>query len=219
MNTKLVAIVLGLIVLGAGLMFGDTVGNAVIGRSYLDTCDGCSFALATPFAPDSGALSTWSFYAGTTGLAITPILYTMTGGNFTIVGIGTTRTVSSLGVNTDPFGLVAGTDAITGSNFYFGYRDGGVSLASGNAGTVSIDNSVTGTLMYYFGNGAPSPVNVGISVGQLMVQGDLGVGGTGLLDRNYSISATAAIPEPATMVFMGLGLLALGLRARRVSRP
>ena len=124
----------------------------------------------------------------------------------------------SLGVNTDPFGLVTGTDLVTGSNFYFGYRDGGAAFGTGNEGTVSLSYTATGTLMYYFGNGSPGgPENVGISVGQTMVQGTLGVGGTGLLDRNYSISATA-VPEPATIAFTGFGLLALGFLGRRFSR-
>ena len=211
MKMRLIANVLGLTVLGTGLVFGDTVGNPVIERNDHDTCVGCSFALDAPFAPASGALSTWSFYADTTGGSITPILYTLTGGNFVIVGIGTTRAVSTLGVNTDPFGLVTGTDLVTGSNFYFGYRDGGAAFGTGNEGTVSLSYTATGTLMYYFGNGSPhGPENVGISVGQTMVQG-------GLLDRNYSISATT-VPEPATIVFTGLGLLAVGFFGRRFSR-
>ena len=215
MDLKVIANALGLMVLGVGFVSADTIGNPVIERTYIDTCDGCSFALDAPLAPGSGALLSWSFYADTTGRSITPILYTLTGGNFVIVGIGATRTVTTLGVNTDPFGLVAGTDAVTGSNFYFGYRDGGASLGSGNPGTVSISDSATGTLMYYFGNGLPSPENVGIAVGQTMVLGSVG---GGILSRNYSISATTAVPEPATIAFTGLGLLAVGLLGRRFSR-
>ncbi len=216
MALKAIANALGVMALGVGFMSGDTIGNPVIERTYIDTCDGCSFALETPLTPDSGALLSWSFYADTTGRSITPILYTLTGGNFVIVGIGTTQTVTTLGVNTDPFGLVAGTAAITGSNFYFGYRDGGTTLGSGNPGTVSISDSVTGALMYYFGNGLPSPENVGISVGQTMVLGSVQ---DGLLSRNYSISVTTeAVPEPATIAFAGLGLLAIGFFGRRLSR-
>ncbi len=211
MNMRLIANVLGLTVLGAGLVFGDTIGNPVIERVDHDTCVGCSFALATPFAPASGTLSTWSFFADTTGRSITPILYTLTGGQFDIVGIGTTRTVTTLGVNTDPFGLVTGTDAVTGSNFYFGYRDGGAIFGTGNEGTVSLSYTSTGTLMYYFGNGSPDgPENVGISVGQTMLGG-------GLLQRNYSISATT-VPEPMTASVAVFGLLALGFLGRRFSR-
>lgn len=218
MNMKLVAKVIGLGALGMGLMYGDTIGNPVIERTYYDTCVGCSFVLATPFAPNSGTLTTWSFYADTTGGSITPILYTQTpGGDFVIAGIGTTRTVTSLGVNTYAFGLTAGVNAVTGSNFYFGYRDGGASFGSGNGGTVSFTHTSAGTLMIYFGNGLPGgPENVGIAVGQTMVQGTLGLGGTGLQNTGYSLSATAtggAAPPVATPTLSPFAaiLLAAGL--------
>ena len=201
---------LGRVALIAGLFCGistaDTIGNPVIERNYIDTCNGCSFALSTPFTT-TGVLSTWSFYADATGLSLTPILYELTGGNFIISGIGATVNVASLGAQTYSFGPFQGTDLVD-ANSYFGFHDG--TTTSGNTGTISISDANSGALMWYFGSGSsnpsPDPVLGANAPGYL----------GGLLSRNYSIQATAtATPEPSTWLMMLGGLAGCGLRIRR----
>jgi hypothetical protein len=195
---------LGRLALMAGLFCGtsiaDTIGNPIVERTYIDTCDGCSFALSTPFTT-AGELSTWSFYADTTGLSLTPLLYELTGGNFIISGIGTTVNVTSLGAQTYDFGLLQGTDFVD-ANTYFGYRDG--TTTAGNPGTISIDNSNSGALMWYFHSVDP------------VVGANASAYEGGLLDRNYSLEAdTTAAPEPSAWLMMLCGLGGLSLQIRR----
>ena len=186
------------------------IGNPVIQRDLFDTCNGCSFALSTPFPVAGEAVVTWSFWADATGLAITPLLYDWNGSNFVITAIGTTQVPTALGAQTYDFGLVSGS-AVVGANTYFGYRDGTVD--AGNTGTIAFNDSTSGTFMYYFGDGAGGP-NPNPFVGEVMTLGSVQ---GGELQRNYSIEAdTSSVPEPSAWLLSiaGLGVLA-GIRFKR----
>lgn len=198
----------------AGLLCGissaATIGNPIVDRSTIDTCNGCSFALSTPFTT-SGQLTAWSFWADVTGLSLTPLIYQNTGSNFVITGIGTTVTVSALGAQTYAFGLQSGSDLVD-ANFYFGYRDG--TTVAANTGTIPFTDSASGALQYYFGDGAAGP-NANPVVGETMTLGSFN---GGLLDRNYSIQATStasAVPEPSAWLLMAGGFGGLLLRRRK----
>ena len=55
-------------------------------------------------------LTNWSFFTSITGRSITPLILEDTGSsNYTIRGIGTSRTVTATGINSYSFGLVEGT--------------------------------------------------------------------------------------------------------------
>ena len=202
--------VLALAVLLCGVSSAATIGNPIVERSTIDTCNGCSFAISTPFTTP-GQLTTWSFWADVTGLSLTPLIYQNTGSNFVISGIGSTVTVSSLGAQTYAFGLQSGSDLVN-ANFYFGYRDG--TTEGANQGTIPFTDSASGALQYYFGDGAGGP-NADPFVGETMT---LGTFNGGLLDRNYSIQATStesAVPEPSTWLLMAGGFSAVLLRRRK----
>jgi hypothetical protein len=202
--------VLLLAVLLCGISSAATIGNPVIERSTIDTCNGCSFALSTPFST-TGQLTTWSFWADVTGLSLTPLLYQNTGSSFVISGIGTAVSVSALGAQTYAFGLQAGSDLVD-ANTYFGYRDG--TTESANTGTIPFTDSASGALQYYFGDGAGGP-NADPFVGETMALGSFN---GGLLNRNYSIQATSAastVPEPSAWLLMAGGFGALLVRRRK----
>jgi len=109
--------------------------------------------------------------------------------------------VTSLGAQTYNFDLFQGTDLVD-ANSYFGYRDG--TTAAGNTGTISIDDSNSGALMWYFNSADPVVgANASAYIG-------------GLLTRNYSLEATTTLtPEPSAWLMMLCGLSGLGLQIRR----
>jgi len=85
-------------------------------------------------------LTNWSFFTNITGRSITPLILEDTGSsNYTIRGIGTSRSVTATGINTYSFGLVAGTNVFINSNYRFGWKDG--TTTSSNTGVISFTSN------------------------------------------------------------------------------
>jgi hypothetical protein len=196
----------------------DTVGAGLVNRGNTDGAQGNVFALNTPFA-DAGVLESWSFYnssaatydvngpdvsgAAELGYLITPLLLSDVAGDYTIIGVGAAQADTGDGVQTYGFGLVSGT-AVVAPGDVFGWFDG--SSTTANAGVVAFDFTSGGPTEQYFVNS---------TTGSLHAGSDLGAGA--VLDRTYSIQATAAVPEPSvwTMLLIGFGGLGPVLRRSR----
>ncbi len=107
---------------GAGPIL-ETVGEAAIARPITDTASGSIFVLATAGFSQGGDVTEWLVYSTTT-FPITPILMRLEGnGSYTITGIGTTRSSSGGGAQTNAFALVSGS-ARVGPGYFFGWKDG-----------------------------------------------------------------------------------------------
>src|SRR6516165_7285184 len=88
------------------------IGDLLIQRQTTDTAAGFLYAYDGNFGT-VGDVLTWSFYAGTGGHQITPIILDQsTSGGWTVTGIGTTQTVDSAGAYTFDFGVVFGSTAV-----------------------------------------------------------------------------------------------------------
>jgi alpha-tubulin suppressor-like RCC1 family protein len=85
-------------------------------------------------------LINWGFFTNVTGRNITPlVLEYINTSNYTVRGIGTSRNITTSGINTFPFQLVSGTDVFSTSNHLFGWKDGTTTTA--NAGVITYDTS------------------------------------------------------------------------------
>ncbi|MEX2186527.1 MAG: PEP-CTERM sorting domain-containing protein [Pirellulales bacterium] len=152
----------------------EIVGNAIVPRGLTDSASGSIFTHDESFAA-TGTLQSWSFYHQDVGLQITPVIYELTGGQYTITGIGASRPVSGIGTHDFAFDLVAGS-ANVGPNSFFGWKDGGMGL--NNAGTVEWTNG--GGVVDWLGPGHTTfAVNDVLSIA------------AGALSRTYSIQANS----------------------------
>lgn len=151
----------------------EIVGNAIVARGATDGAVGSIFMHDQTFST-VGTLQNWSFFHQDAGLTITPVIYELTGGQYTITGIGATRPVTGAGSQTFDFDLVSGSAAV-GPNSFFGWKDGG--NGTNNLGVPEYDDG--GSTADWLG-----PNNTSFSVGQT-----LGVAAGGL-PRTYSMSAS-----------------------------
>jgi hypothetical protein len=164
----------------------------VVSQGILDGASTAYVLSGQPFGSGANGLNltSWSFYAGTGGRSITPLLLEFSSGNTYVVrGIGQTVTPSSAGAQTNlAFNVITGSAAITNANFYFGWKDG--STTSANQGVISWSGSGAEQVQSLTGNSSTNITTAGLS---------LDFGNTSLDSRTYSVQATAsAIPEPST---------------------
>ena len=201
---------------GAG---AATIGSPLVGREIRDYNIGGLFVYDLLLVPVGSQVVSWGFYSldtpnprSTSGLnnLITPLLFANTSGNnFEIIGIGTTQTNANTGAQYFSFGLTYGSN-IVGSNTYFGWRDGNISGSIVNDGSIELDYSGGPGLLYYPTN-APTTFSGAIAPGQVYQFTDNTTTG-----RTYSVEVTTApIPEPASMLLFGTGLIGLGAWRRR----
>ena len=103
------------------------IGSPVVPRQYTDVDAGqvCVYdGLTSPF-PTSGTAWSWSFFdRQNAGRLVTPLVFQITANDsFTLTGIGTTRISTGTGLQSYPFGLIAGSDRITGGHYTFGFTN------------------------------------------------------------------------------------------------
>ncbi len=183
-----------------------TVGNPLV-LGIKDGAVGGVFVDLDPLTTSARVLE-WAFFDNqnaTPDRQITPLLLEKVGTDFFIRGIGTTRTTTELGEQHYLFDLVSGSD-LAGPNVYFAWRDGTPTLGGGSV--INYNDAPGSTGIRYFG----SPATVGLG-------GNLG-GGT-FYARDYSFQVTLLIPEPGSVLLLGIGALLLPLPTwrRRKSRP
>jgi hypothetical protein len=226
---------------------GLTEGSPQINRNNLDVATGQVFIYDGGFFNNNEQVTTFSWlgdmFAGSRFM--TPILFQETSaGVFTVVGIGTGRTVTSNGgIQSFAFGLVSGTDTTAGSGmFFFGFvnalLNSNGTQSSASMGTVDmniplsaccgVDGSSSNDWIFT-PTTTPPTVAVGTTFFQPGVGGASGNfmlnSGTGTQqDRTYSAQLTGnatGVPEPGTFTLFtsGAGLLLAGLlRFRRTPR-
>lgn len=186
------------------------------GTGTFDTCTGCLFAYTpVPAALNGQTLVSWSFYSLTPNPVTPLILAPGPGTTFTVVGIGTTISPSSGGVQNNLFGLVQGS-AVLATGDYLGWRDGGVGLPSqtpgGGLGDIALTGDGYGTPdgpgVYYFPAAVYNDPN-GLTLGETDPY-------TNALTatRAYYVDFTATTPEPMYYGVLGIGLVGLMLFRR-----
>jgi hypothetical protein len=162
-----------------------------------------------------------------TGNMITPLIFTKSGGNYVVTGVGATETITVSGPQTFNFVLTDGS-ALVGASTYFGYRDGTVSTGSGTApgnDTIAFSAAGSGALIQYFGS-ASYGTSPNIFVGESFNPGGTTVAGgpepgglaysSSQLPRIYSLNATdSAVPEPGTIALMLGGGIAIWAGRRK----
>jgi hypothetical protein len=98
-------------------------------------------------------LTNWSFNTKITGKSITPLILEDTGSaNYVVRGIGTSRYVTTAGLNSYPFELVQGTNVFSTSNYKFGWKDGTTTTTNTGVISWSTNNAVAQTTYALSGN-------------------------------------------------------------------
>ena len=202
----------------------ETIGAPVIDRPINDGALGSIFVLNSGFT-QPGVLASFSYYnndATKIGDAVTPLLFSVSGGNYTITGVGAAGVNAATGAQSFAFALTSGSSAV-GPGILFGWKDG--TVTDTQPGVVDLDfanPAAAGTQQYFgaglagVGSGYMGVMTAGTNLGAGRVLG----GSFGQADRDYSIQATA-VPEPATMTLACLGglfLVGMRLRSERASR-
>lgn len=201
----------------------DTIGDPTLtGSTSVDSCGSCDYIYNQAFTSTGDSVATYSFHAFQAG-SLTPVLLTLAnvGGNaiFTVVGVGTTKTVTAAGDYTNvAFGLTSGT-TLTTTNTYFGWAstDPMVGFFYFNGAT-----PVTDGLGVFFTTPQANTVGATFNSGETANYLTDALGGVN--DRTYQINVTAVapvntgiIPEPSSLMLFGTGILGVaGIVRRRI---
>lgn len=129
----------------------DSVGNQLVNRATIDA-PGFGFIKTDQAFSSTGSLAHWQIFSDTTtGRNITPVLYKAgtIAGTYDVVGVGTTRNISTRGFMEFDFGLTSGSSAITAAgSFFAGWIDSNAD-GTGALGGVVPFNNFGGTISYY----------------------------------------------------------------------
>ncbi len=228
---------------------GTIQGSSTTARSFTDVATGQVFIYNGGFFVSGETVNTFNWFGPTFSGSrdLTPLLFSESNGVFTVVGIGTSQTITdpTAGVMSVAFGLEPGGTNLTGSNFTFGFVNGLTdstgTLSSTSAGTVEHNNTVdAGTGVGGLGTTndwvfTPSESGINVALGTtFQIPGSNGTTGSSnfLLnnpglggnngDRTYSANADGVISgvaEPGTFsLITGAGLVLAGLFRYRHSR-
>lgn len=119
-------------------------GSPLVDRWENDSNAGTLVVLSTPVSRP-GRVTEWSFFDNDTpGHKVTPLLFeALPGDRYALRGIGTTRTSDASGVQSFPFGLIAGSDT-AGPQTCVGFMDMAVEAMSG--GVLNATGHFTGVI-------------------------------------------------------------------------
>ncbi len=225
---------------------GTLEGSTSVARTLTDTALGQVMIFNGDFFTSGVTVSTFSFFdSNGSGVRwVTPILFQENvTGQFTVVGIGTSDSFSTNGLQTFAFGLQNGSANVTSTNFTFGFIEaqvnsagtqtisstGGVDLSNPLDGGTDVTGDISSTNDWIF-TPTPGSGGVNVAVGQTFNIPGVAAGvfplnsstkGGFNQDRTYSAnlnSISAGVPEPGTLGLFtsGAGLLLAGLiRFRR----
>jgi len=166
----------------------ETIGSPLIPRQVTDTDSGEVFlydGLTSPFAISGEALS-WAFFDNqNAGRIVTPLLFRISGrDSFVLTGIGTTRTSTGTGIQSYPFGLLAGSEQIVGGQYTFGFTNRAYTVVQSNPvagastpGVIPFDRAGPGvpTDPWYATAQATTPGEVALHIGTVIGTGGIAI--------------------------------------------
>jgi hypothetical protein len=246
---RLVALFTLVFALSLAQGWADSIGTGTINPPdpLLDVSAGQVSIYNGGFIPVGDTATNFNWFGPTFSGSreLTPLIFTESGGVFTVVGIGAQEIdVSYTGSpESFAFGLQAGTATASAAGTYtFGFVEGLAdstgSVSSASTGSIGHDNSVDAGL----GAGGAGTTNdwvftptvggISVGIGETFVipgsnaTGDIPLNNPGLggnnLDRTYSANITASssgVAEPGTFsLITGAGLVLAGLFRYRYSR-
>ena len=211
----------------AGMMLSAaTIGESLIDRPFIDTVQGAGFIYqgALPLGEQVVSFGFFNNNPANTNY-ITPLLFdTLANGQYQIVGIGSSRQNSGLGMQNYAFDLQAGSNVIGQADFVFGWWNGRITGGNtflANTGLIEFSAAASNPGVR---ESCPQP-NIGPcailpSIGLTKPFNNIYAGASsGSLGapngRVYSVQVTTAessVPEPSTTVMIIGALSLFGIR-------
>jgi hypothetical protein len=182
--------------------YPGSLGDELANRASVDAA-GFGFIKTDETFSSTGSLMRWQIFSDdSSGRHITPVLYKAgsVAGTYDVVGVGTSRTITSRGFMEFDFGLTSGSNAITApGSFFAGWIDSNTDGSGALGGAVPF-NAFGGTVSFFgIPGGGPSAGSNIVPLGSDV--------------RAYSVNFLT-VPEPGSTALSLLAGAAL-LRRRR----